>query len=299
MGSEMCIRDSFTPIRELAVDIVALETGTTTTFWLGFFTLATYINAGWLREKVCLHMCPYGRFQSSMLDADTLVVAYDKARGEPRGSRKRGATDVTMQLGDCIDCQLCVQVCPTGIDIRDGLQMACIGCAACIDVCNDVMDKMGYTNGLIRYASENELQGKATRFYRPRVLGYAAVLLCLTAIMVWGISTRPLLNVTVAKDRMLYRYGSNGDIENIYLLKLANKDHMAHPFSISVSGPEGVTLSEVPSIVIGAGEMSEFTVVVSMPDVSNSEKVADILFAVEGPTASLSALVPSRFSLPR
>src|SRR5690606_28844627 len=147
----------FTPIRELIVDLAVLDAHPWAYFWVAFFTLATYVNAGWLREQVCIYMCPYARFQSAMFDEDTLVVSYDAARGEPRGSRKRGAE--AGELGDCIDCTLCVQVCPTGIDIRGGLQYQCIGCAQCIDACDQVMEKMGYAAGLIRYTTERALAG--------------------------------------------------------------------------------------------------------------------------------------------
>lgn len=149
----------FTPVRDLVGDLLSMSASGWAVFWVLFFTLATYLNAGWLREKVCFHMCPYGRFQSSMVDADSLVISYDDVRGEPRGSRRKDTAPPSGELGDCIDCQMCVQVCPTGIDIRDGLQMECIGCAACIDACDSIMDKMGYARGLVRYASERELLG--------------------------------------------------------------------------------------------------------------------------------------------
>ena len=162
----------FYPMRELVVELATLSTGKWQALWTLFFTLATYINAGWMREQVCIYMCPYARFQSVMFDRDTLIVSYDPARGEPRGSRKRSADPAELGLGDCIDCDLCVQVCPTGIDIREGLQYECIGCALCIDACDSVMHKMGYEPGLIRYTSENALEGKKTHWARPRVIGY-------------------------------------------------------------------------------------------------------------------------------
>ena len=163
-----------TPISELLPDLVTCQLAGWQLFWTIFFTLATYINAGWMREQVCTYMCPYARFQSVMFDHDTLIVSYDKQRGEPRGSRKRSADHGELGLGDCIDCELCVQVCPTGIDIRDGLQYECIGCALCVDACNSVMDKMEYPQGLIRYTSEHELQGGTTHWLRPRIIGYVS-----------------------------------------------------------------------------------------------------------------------------
>ena len=154
------------PIRDLVYDILTLQVGAWGAAWTVFFTLATYINAGWMREQLCIYVCPYARFQSVMFDQDTLTVAYDATRGEPRGARRRDADRDAGDLGDCISCQLCVQVCPTGIDIRDGLQYQCIGCALCIDACDSVMDKMGYEPGLIRYASERELAGDKTHWLR-------------------------------------------------------------------------------------------------------------------------------------
>jgi cytochrome c oxidase accessory protein FixG len=126
---------------------MALRMGSWEMFWSIFYGFATYGNAGFMREQVCKHMCPYARFQSAMFDRDTLIVTYDEDRGEPRGARSRKADPTKLNLGACVDCTLCVQVCPTGIDIRNGLQYECIGCGACADVCDTVMDKMGYARG--------------------------------------------------------------------------------------------------------------------------------------------------------
>jgi len=144
----------FTPIRTLGSELLHLNLGSWETFWILFYGFATYGNAGFLREQVCLYMCPYARFQGAMFDRDTLIITYDQARGEPRGGRPRGIDPRSKGLGDCIDCTLCVQVCPTGIDIRDGLQYACIACGSCVDACDSVMDKMGYPRGLVRYTTE-------------------------------------------------------------------------------------------------------------------------------------------------
>src|SRR5690606_21174001 len=162
-----------------------------------FYATATYGNAGFLREQVCKYMCPYARFQGAMFDPDTLIVTYDEARGEPRGGRSRTADPKALGLGSCVDCTLCVQVCPTGIDIRDGLQQDCIGCAACIDVCDQVMDKLNYPRGLIRYATENGMaQGWSRaqmlrRALRPRVLVYGSVLLVVTLAVLGRLRPRP------------------------------------------------------------------------------------------------------------
>ena len=172
----------FTPIRALFGDIVALSVGPWEAFWMLFYGFATYGNAGWMREQVCKYMCPYARFQGVMFDPDTLVITYDRDRGEPRGGRSKSVDPKAAGLGDCVDCGICVQVCPTGIDIRNGLQYECIGCAACIDGCNRVMDKVGYPRGLIRYSTENAVKRHADkaeilrRAFRPRVLVYLSLI---------------------------------------------------------------------------------------------------------------------------
>ena len=169
----------FTPIDELAEKLFSATLGPWETFWILFYSFATYGNAGFMREQVCKYMCPYARFQSAMFDSDTLIVAYHPERGEPRGSRRRGSDFEAQGLGACIDCNVCVQVCPTGIDIRDGLQYECIACSACIDACDEIMDKMSYPRGLIKYTTENAAQGKGQHILRPRVVVYATILLVL------------------------------------------------------------------------------------------------------------------------
>ncbi|WP_372877736.1 cytochrome c oxidase accessory protein CcoG, partial [Pseudomonas sp.] len=203
LGTALAFVGYFTPVRELVADLFTFNLGATTAFWLLFFTAATYLNAGWLREQVCLHMCPYSRFQSVMFDDNTLIVSYDAARGESRGPRKKDSVPQLEGLGDCIDCTICVQVCPTGIDIRDGLQLDCISCGACIDACDTVMDKMGYASGLIRYTSERALAGGKTQLLRPRLVGYAAMLLVMIAAFVWALDQRALVSLDVTKDRGL------------------------------------------------------------------------------------------------
>src|SRR5262245_2552290 len=186
----------FTPIRTLASGLVHLSLGPWETFWIGLYSLATYGNAGFLREQVCKYMCPYARFQSAMFDRDTLVITYDTVRGEPRGARRRGTTSAAAGLGDCIDCTWCVQVCPTGIDIRQGLQNECIACAACIDACDAVMDRMSYPRGLIRYTTQNALDRKHTRVLRPRVLIYGTLL----TLLIVGFGTGLVLREPVGVD---------------------------------------------------------------------------------------------------
>lgn len=233
----------FTPIRELVVSAANLSLGPWETFWVFFYGFATYGNAGWMREQVCIYMCPYARFQSAMFDKDTLVIAYDEARGEPRGSRKRGVDYREAGLGDCIDCTLCVQVCPTGIDIREGLQYQCIGCAACIDACDDVMEKMDYPKGLIRYTTEHAMAGTRTQVVRPRTIMYIILLTVLSMGLIYAISQRMPLELDILRDRnILFRETTAGMVENVYTLKLINMDEETHVFRLSVAGLEGLEL---------------------------------------------------------
>jgi cytochrome c oxidase accessory protein FixG len=223
----------FTPIRELMAEIGALSLGPWEAFWVLFYGFATYGNAGWMREQVCKYMCPYARFQSAMFDKDTLIITYDAKRGEPRG---KGAGK-----GDCVDCSICVQVCPTGIDIRDGLQYECIGCAACIDGCNQVMEKVGKPKGLIRYSTQNAIQGKATRLARPRVLVYSAILAAISVAAGLSLWLRTPLKVDVIRDRAaIAREVEGGLIENVYRLQIMNTVEEARAFEIRVSGLPGI-----------------------------------------------------------
>ena len=232
----------FTPIRELAFAIPSWDLGPWETFWIFFYSFATYGNAGWLREQVCIYMCPYARFQSVMFDDNTLIISYDERRGEPRGARKR-RKEKPREKGDCIDCGLCVQACPTGIDIRNGLQYQCIACAACIDACDDVMDKMNYDRGLVRYTTLNEVKGKGLHILRPRVYFYTAILSALIIAMLWSLVVRVPVGLDITRDRnILYREAANGDLENVFMLKIMNQDSRAHNFIISIDGLPGATL---------------------------------------------------------
>jgi cytochrome c oxidase accessory protein FixG len=233
----------FTPARELAPEASGLSFGPWETFWVLFYGFATYGNAGWMREQVCKYMCPYARFQSAMFDPDTLVISYDTARGEPRGGRSRASDPKAKGLGDCVDCGICVQVCPTGIDIRKGLQYECIGCAACIDGCDQVMKKMGYAPGLIRYSTENALRNRwglgqtLKRVARPRVLVYTAILCTLVLGTVAALWLRTPLKVDVIRDRgSLSREVEEGAIENVYRLQIMNASESPRVFHIQASG---------------------------------------------------------------
>lgn len=289
----------FTPIRPLAAELFTLQLGGVALFWVLFFTAATYINAGLLREAVCLHMCPYARFQAVMFDKDTLAVAYDPRRGEARGPRKKGSDVGAQGLGDCIDCTLCVQVCPTGIDIRDGLQMACIGCAACIDACDGVMDKMGYARGLIGYKSEHSLQGGTTHWLRPRLLGYVAALGVMIAALVVALQMRPMVSLDVIKDRGLFRENAQGQIENIYLLKVINKTERTQHYALRLLDADGFTLQGTTALVIPAGEMSELPVSVAMLAERPASSSQTLSFEIsERDDPAIRSVAQSRFVAP-
>ena len=294
----------FTPIADLGARLWPFGWNGWEIFWVLFYALATWGNAGFLREQVCKYMCPYARFQGAMFDRDTLIIAYDPMRGEPRGPRKRGLGSVLQrarglldkiiaydyvfrasqhpsaannrlqahgtisfadagvvaeplpvfipeQLGDCIDCTICVQVCPTGIDIRNGLQYECIACGACIDACDDVMDKMGYPHGLIRYSTQNAIDGKSTRVLRPRIFIYGALLLALVLAWGWGVTHRPELIADVLRDRnALYRSVGDGQVENSYTLKLVNKTQQENRYRVTLeSTTPGIALDHDGQIV--------------------------------------------------
>ncbi|MBI3369668.1 MAG: cytochrome c oxidase accessory protein CcoG [Burkholderiales bacterium] len=262
----------FTPIHTLWAEAFTLGFGPWEWFWVNFYGLATYGNAGFLREQVCKYMCPYARFQSAMFDRDTMIVSYDAARGDPRGTRARNADLAAAKLGHCIDCGLCVHVCPVGIDIRDGLQYECIACTACIDACDGVMDKMKYPRGLIRYATENGLEGKWSRaqmfrrVLRPRVLIYGTVLLLIATGLATSLALRHPLKVDVVRDRMsLARLVDDGWIENVYRLQLMNATEHARRYRIGVQGIAGAALSADTEIEIAAAQARWVTLAVRVP----------------------------------
>jgi len=268
----------FTPARTLATEALAFSLGPWETFWLLFYGLATYGNAGYLREQVCKYMCPYARFQSAMFDRDTLIVSYDPQRGEPRGSRARRVDPASICKGDCIDCTLCVQVCPTGIDIREGLQYACIGCAACIDVCDSVMDKMEYPRGLIRFATQNAMSQRWSarmmwkRVARPRVLVYGAILLAISSAFVYSLATRSPFKADVVRDRgALARMVEDGRVENVYRVQLMNATERSQRFHVDVLGLPGATVHAWSDVDLAATESRWVPVAVQIPPQAASE----------------------------
>ena len=272
----------FEPIRELNQQFMTLTVSGWTAFWGLFYGFATYGNAGYMREQVCKYMCPYARFQSAMFDKDTLIISYDEKRGEPRGGRKRSVDPKLAGLGDCIDCQLCVQVCPTGIDIREGLQYECIACAACIDACDSVMDKMNYPRGLVRYTTEHSLNSKETHVIRPRMMVYGALLIVLIGALVSSMALRTPIILDVIRDRnSLYRELPGDLIENIYTLKVINQSNDQRVFKLSVEGVQGIHLDGVSDeVVVDGGGVLSLPVRVRV-DREYAQGIMNIDFVVE------------------
>lgn len=269
----------FLPAAELGSSLLRFSAGLLPTFWVAFFALCTYLNAGWMRAIMCTHMCPYSRFQSAMFDKDTFSVGYDAARGERRGPRSRKADVASLQLGDCIDCNLCVQVCPTGIDIRDGLQYECINCGACADACDQTMRQMGYATGLIRYASERQLEGEKTRLWRPRLIGYGLMLLLMLATLVFAAASRVPMALDVQRDRnQLYRETPEGWVENTYILKLSNRTQQPQSYRVRVEGMEAVHWAGVDTVTVLAGEIFNLPVSLSANPYLLSEPMYSIQF---------------------
>ena len=242
-------------------------------------------------------MCPYARFQSAMFDADTLVIAYDAERGDPRGARKRGVEPETLGLGDCIDCTICVQVCPTGIDIRDGLQYECIACGACIDACDGVMEKMGYLPGLVRYTSANAAAGKPTRVLRPRVWIYATLLAVLVGGTATAIALREPLIVDAMRDKAMYRVGDDGVVENTYTLRVINKDNRPHAYVLRIESAAPLAIAG-PSPVLHAAPEEVLTVPVTVRALGPVRGGVDLQFVIEDAGAKLRGSAEARFLAP-
>jgi cytochrome c oxidase accessory protein FixG len=296
----------FTPIKELGASFISAGMGPWETFWVFFYGFATYGNAGFMREQVCKYMCPYARFQSAMFDKDTLIVTYDEARGEPRGSRSKKADPKALNLGSCIDCTLCVQVCPTGIDIRKGLQYECISCAACIDVCDTVMDKMNYPRGLIRYSTQNAVAqgwGKAQllrRVFRPRVLVYSAILIAITIALFVSLALRSSFKVDVMRDRAsLARIVSGGKIENVYRLQVMNATERTQNYRITASGLPGLALASERSFTVDATGVRGVPVVLQLPYEAASAGSHEIHFEIEAIDSQERVTEKSVFLVPR
>lgn len=288
----------FYPMRELVPDLFTLSIASSwALFWIAFFTIATYVNAGWLREQICLYMCPYARFQSVMFDADTLVVSYNKERGDPRGSRKRNTDYKEQGLGDCIDCGMCVQVCPTGIDIRDGLQYECIGCALCIDACDSIMEKMDYTKGLISYTTEHRLEGKTSHVLRPKSIAYALLLSIMIGAFSYTLITRIPLELDIIRDRgALYQLTGMGKIENAFTVKIMNMSDQKQQFELSVTGLEGLNITTKTDITVKSGEIYTLPTSVEVDPEYMKSSTYDIEFIIQSKDdPNLRAESESRF----
>jgi cytochrome c oxidase accessory protein FixG len=278
----------FSPITTLWGDFWGFRLGPWETFWIFFYGAFTYAFAGYMREQVCKYMCPYARFQGVMFDPDTLVVTYDEDRGEPRGQRKKGIDPRTLGKGDCVDCEICVQVCPTGIDIRKGLQYECIGCGACIDACDEVMDKVSYPRGLIRYSTENALQQHwgwkeiIGHVIRPRIILYTVILGAICVAFVWGLATKPSLRVDVIRDRAtLAREVEDGLVENVYRLHVMNVSEESRRYVISVSGLNGIELIGERIVELPAAGAKSFAVQVRVPPEAGKKGSNTIFFDVK------------------
>jgi cytochrome c oxidase accessory protein FixG len=281
----------FMPAKALFSQFFLFELNFWPLFYVLLFSLCTYLNAGWMREIMCTHMCPYSRFQSAMFDQDTLTVTYDRARGEGRGPRSKKLSKLELEtkgLGDCIDCNLCVQVCPTGIDIRNGLQYECINCGACVDACNGVMDKMHYKKGLIAYASESILNGNKVNLTRPKVIGYLSVLLLMSGLLVWELYTRPMLDLDVVRDRTtLFRDGNQGKIENIYTLVLMNKSQQPQTYDITIMGLSGADIIGKKRVLVKPSELVRHPVYVERHVKHIEKSITDFSFVITDTNSNL------------
>lgn len=272
----------FTPIAELFIDFFTFNASMAAALTVIFFAFCTYGNAGWMREVMCLHMCPYARFQSAMFDKDTVTVTYDFHRGESRGPRSRKKDPKELGLGDCIDCNLCVQVCPTGIDIRNGLQYECINCGACVDACDGVMDKMGYEKGLIRYTTEHDLEGKKVHLVRSKLIGYGIVLVIMTALLGWEISNRVPVGLDIIRDRnALARENINGEVENVYTLKILNKSQTDNVYRLSVKGLENARWIGDQEVLIKGAAVYTLPISIAVDPYDLKAYMTEITFVIE------------------
>ena len=296
----------FSPIRDLGLAFLQTRMGSWEVFWVFFYGFATYGNAGFMREQVCKYMCPYARFQSAMFDKDTLIVSYDAARGEPRGARGRKDDAAALGLGACVDCTLCVQVCPTGIDIRKGLQYECISCGLCVDACDTMMDKMEYPRGLIRFSTQNGVARgwsraqMLRRVFRPRVLVYGGVLAALCIALLTSLVMRTPLKVDVVRDRAaLSRIVAGGQLENVYRLQLMNATEAAQNYRITAHGLPGMTLATDSVVTVGPAESRWVAVRLHIPYGSAAAGSHPVFFEVAAEQGSAHVSEKSVFLVPR
>ncbi|MCW0182685.1 MAG: cytochrome c oxidase accessory protein CcoG [Zavarzinia sp.] len=277
---------------------------------VGFLTFTTWLMAGVARENVCMYMCPYARFQSAMFDQDTLAVTYHTARGEKRGKHKAGES--WEGRGHCIDCRQCVEVCPTGVDIREGLQMGCISCGLCVDACNSIMDKVGLPHGLIAYDTERNVelmaagQPRKWNFFRLRTIGYLAVFAVAGLGVLYGLLARAPLDAAVIADRNpLYVRLSNGDLRNGFTVKVLNKTNSPQSVSIAITGLDGGEIvipghegETAPVVEVAPDTVAAVRAFVKLPPADWKGEPIDFDFTVADPTRGLSVSVPTRFEGP-
>lgn len=272
----------FVPVSELYSTMLTFDWSGAVTFWVLFFALATYANAGWMREHVCIHLCPYSRFQSAMFDKNTLLVAYDAERGENRAPRKRKDDPKALGLGDCVDCNLCVDVCPAGIDIRNGIQYECINCGLCIDACDQTMEKFNYPKGLISYTSEQQLAGNESSRFNLKLVSYAALTLIFTVLLGIWIDSRIPLEANIIRDRTaLYRVNYKGVVENTYTLKILNKTQQPLHFDIKVENLNDIEIKLPKNVRIGAGVMEEIPVTLAIDGYKLEKKITNFDFIIQ------------------
>jgi cytochrome c oxidase accessory protein FixG len=296
----------FTPIRDLMMEFFLTQMSSWELFWVFFYAFATYGNAGFMREQVCKYMCPYARFQSAMFDNDTLIVTYDAERGEPRGPRSKKTDLAAANLGACVDCTLCVQVCPTGIDIRDGLQYECIGCGACADVCDTVMDKLGYARGLVRYSTQNAMDNHWTskqiwqRVMRPRIQIYTMILVAITLGLLVSLGLRTPFKVDVVRDRStLSRITENGTLENVYRLQIMNAAEVQRTFELSVKGLPGLKITTDTKVVVDAAQARWIVLSAEIPYGSAASGSHKIQFEIQAVGNEDVVVEKSVFIVPR
>jgi cytochrome c oxidase accessory protein FixG len=296
----------FTPIHTLANEFIQWDLGSWEIFWTFFYAFATWGNAGFMREQVCKYMCPYARFQSAMFDKDTLIVTYDKDRGEPRGARSKKADPAALNLGACVDCSLCIQVCPTGIDIRNGLQYECIGCGACADVCDTVMDKVGYAHGLVKYTTEHALEQKWSKaqtikhVLRPRVIVYASILGLIVTVMAVSLALRIPFKVDVVRDRgSLARLAEGGKIENVFRIQVMNATESTQRFHLSVGGLPGLKVASEEDFAVEATQSRWVPVRLQMPYEGAEGGSHTVHFKIDAPDIGKSIEEKAVFIVPR
>jgi len=296
----------FTPIRDLAMEFFLTQMSSWELFWVFFYASATYGNAGFMREQVCKYMCPYARFQSAMFDNDTLIVTYDAQRGEPRGPRAKQADASLLNLGACVDCTLCVQVCPTGIDIRNGLQYECIGCGACADVCDTVMDKLGYARGLVRYSTQNAMDNQWTpqqmwqRLMRPRVQIYTMILMAVTIGLLVSLSLRTPFKVDVVRDRStLSRITEYGTLENVYRLQIMNAAETEQTYRLSVKGLPSLKITTETEVVVEPAQARWIVLRADVPYGSIEAGSHKITFEIQASGSDEFVVEKSVFLVPR